>query len=418
MEVLSIGEKIKRTRIYKGFTLKNLCGKDLSVSKLSCIENGKIPAEDWVLRSLAEKLEIDYDYLHKEIDEQIEENIEILINSKDRSNFSEQLVEYIDIAEENGYYELAFTLIHELFNFLIEKDRLTDIISLLGRYYEITRNTNSKDRLTYYYDAAKYFCKNNECSQGLNYFKAIKDTLIKDYPDDTDLLFDAMLDELKCLYSINNYEEIYRNSPNLLELANRLNDKNKLGEAYQLLSVAFIKKDFTESKEYFNKALEIYNDDDLKKANLYHDYSLELFYNDKREEAKNYMRIGIELFPRKKVVEYTEYLITFIEVLSKNGCYDEVDTYIEEALDNAIASAKVSLMERAYYYKTKLLIANGDMSSAEMYMFLSFDLLKKYGNIKEIYDRYIDMGDIYHKMGNTEDSIKYFTLALNMKDKI
>ncbi len=418
MEVLSIGEKIKRTRIYKGFTLKNLCGKDLSVSKLSCIENGKIPAEDWIIRSLAEKLEIDYNYLSKEIDEQIKENMEKLINSKDKSNFSEQLLKYIDIAEVNGYYELAFTLMHELFNFLLEEDKLTDIINLLGRYYEITRNTNSKDRLTYYYDAAKYFCKNNECLQALSYFRGIKDTVKENYPEDVDLLFNAMFNESKCLYSIRNYEEIYNNSLNLLEVANSLNDKIKLGEAYQLLSVAFVKKDDKKSIEYFNKAFELYNDNAFKKAKLYHDYSLELFCSDRKDEAKNYMIKGLDLFPKNLVVEYTQYLITFIEVLSKNNYYDEIEIYIEEALDNAIASDNVKLMERAYYFKTKLLIMNGDLFSAEMYMNLSFDLLKKYANINDIYDRYIELGDLYYQMGNTEDSIKYFTLALNIKDKI
>ena len=46
MEILSTGEKIKRARIYKGITLKELCGEEISISKMSCIENGKIKADD------------------------------------------------------------------------------------------------------------------------------------------------------------------------------------------------------------------------------------------------------------------------------------------------------------------------------------------------------------------------------------
>ena len=41
MEILSTGEKIKRARIYKGITLKELCGEEISISKMSCIENGR-----------------------------------------------------------------------------------------------------------------------------------------------------------------------------------------------------------------------------------------------------------------------------------------------------------------------------------------------------------------------------------------
>ena len=46
MEILSTGEKIKRSRIYKGITLKELCGDKISISKMSCIENGKIKADE------------------------------------------------------------------------------------------------------------------------------------------------------------------------------------------------------------------------------------------------------------------------------------------------------------------------------------------------------------------------------------
>ena len=42
MEILSTGEKIKRARVYQGITLKELCSDEISISKMSCIENGKI----------------------------------------------------------------------------------------------------------------------------------------------------------------------------------------------------------------------------------------------------------------------------------------------------------------------------------------------------------------------------------------
>jgi len=35
MEILSVGQKIKRARVYKGYTLKELCGDTISVSKMS-----------------------------------------------------------------------------------------------------------------------------------------------------------------------------------------------------------------------------------------------------------------------------------------------------------------------------------------------------------------------------------------------
>ncbi|WP_243276500.1 helix-turn-helix domain-containing protein [Clostridium saudiense] len=53
MEILSTGEKIKRARVYKGITLKELCRDRISISKMSCIENGKIKADEESLKYIA-----------------------------------------------------------------------------------------------------------------------------------------------------------------------------------------------------------------------------------------------------------------------------------------------------------------------------------------------------------------------------
>ena len=76
MEILSTGEKIKRARVYKGITLKELCRDRISISKMSCIENGKIKADEESLKYIAEKLQIDYNYLTQDVYEQIKSNIE------------------------------------------------------------------------------------------------------------------------------------------------------------------------------------------------------------------------------------------------------------------------------------------------------------------------------------------------------
>ena len=58
MEILSTGEKIRKARIKKSMTLKELCGKEISVSKMSTIENDKVQAEDWILELVSKRLGI------------------------------------------------------------------------------------------------------------------------------------------------------------------------------------------------------------------------------------------------------------------------------------------------------------------------------------------------------------------------
>ena len=51
-------------------------------------------------------------------------------------------------------------------------------------------------------------------------------------------------------------------------------------------------------------------------------------------------------------------------------------------------------------------------------MNLSLDSLVKFGTKKDLYNRYIEMGNMYHKTNEIRDSIKYFTLAMKIQEKI
>ena len=71
MEILSTGEKIKRSRIYKGITLKELCGDKISISKMSCIENGKVKADRDIIQYIADKIGVDFKYLVQDVYEHV-----------------------------------------------------------------------------------------------------------------------------------------------------------------------------------------------------------------------------------------------------------------------------------------------------------------------------------------------------------
>lgn len=78
VEILSTGEKIKRARIFKGITLKELCEDKISIAKMSCIENGKAKADKELLQYIAEKIEMDLDYLIEDVYEQILNNLKTI----------------------------------------------------------------------------------------------------------------------------------------------------------------------------------------------------------------------------------------------------------------------------------------------------------------------------------------------------
>ena len=55
---------------------------------------------------------------------------------------------------------------------------------------------------------------------------------------------------------------------------------------------------------------------------------------------------------------------------------------------------------------------------AEMYMNLATDFLLRFANNEERYIRYNEMAELYYNLNELKDSIKYFTLAIQLDKKL
>jgi transcriptional regulator with XRE-family HTH domain len=420
MEIITVGEKIKRARVYKGLTLKNLCGEDMSVSKLSCIENGKVKPEKWVLKSLSEKLGIDYKELKKEIDEQIVESIEQieLYKNKDEELYFQYLYDYAKLANENGYYELGFSLTHKIFTFMIEKKSFSKVIKILGLHYELSNKTKVENKLTYYFDTATYFFESQEYLQAKNYYHSIKKYLLQFDPGNIELISKASYYEILCHYGMKDYKEACKLSKILEEYIMETNSNDSKVDLYHIMAILAMKDNDKNCLMYIEKAYRYCSNNNLKKVNIKLDFAVEFLRNQDIKTGKKLIEEAIEEFDKSQKVEYTRFLLKAIESLYNHKIDHNIDEYINEALDLSIILDNEKFMEKAYYYKTKQLINEGNFFSAEVYLSLSLEFLMKFGNAKMLYDRYMEMGKFYYDIKNIDDAIKYFALARNMKQRI
>lgn len=420
MEILTVGEKIKRARVYKGLTLKKLCGKDISVSKLSCIENGKVKPEEWILQTLSEKLGVDYNELNKEIDEQILENIREIERYKniDEEEYIDRLIEYAELAGTNKYYSLGFQLTHKLFTFMIERKNFIKVISVLGLHYEFSNKTSQENRMLYYFDAATYLYENGEYLQASSYYKSIKEFIEIESLSSINLICKATFYDLKCQFYLGNYEEAYEIGK-ALEKDNKKSDSQLLkAQTYHMMGVLAISVDEFKYQEYIEKAYKYFGDDKLNKAEATLDFAVEFIKSGKVEKGIEYLKMVEEQYSEFEKEKHTVFLIKTAEVLVEYNVDELSQSYCENALNLAIEVNKPTFIEKAYYLKSKYLIKNGNLFSAEMYVNLSLDSLKKFANLKQIYERYMEMGKFYYDMNNINDSVKYLSLARSMKDKL
>ena len=109
MNILSLGEKIKKLRKEKNMTLKELAGDRITAAQISHIERDKSHTSQELLEYLAYQLDVSVDYLletkemqSKKLTDNLILQSEILIKCNDLEKAESKLYEVINICDEHN----------------------------------------------------------------------------------------------------------------------------------------------------------------------------------------------------------------------------------------------------------------------------------------------------------------------------
>lgn len=420
MEILSKGEKIKRARIYKGITLKELCGEEISISKMSCIENGKIKADDECLKYISDKLQIDYSYLVQDVYEQIKDNIKSVKKSKHSLEKIESIIKYnLDYSFRYNFNDLALELIHILFKLYIKDNKIEKLQLLISKYFDLYQHaTNNEQIIIYYNDMAEFFVKNKEYHEAISYYSRIIQIYEKDQIKFDDKYIYACFYEGICYKNINLIEESYKCLKKIIDKEALFKNDNDKGDYYHEFAIVNILLYIGEADKYLNIALD-YKKDDMKELAKFKAENGDIYFKvHKDDKALIELEDAAKIYPREDVRGCGEFLIKCIDILYKNNKYDEAFSYISEALNLAIDIDDERLIEKAYYFKGMIHQKLNDYIQAEMYMNLATDFLLRFANNEEKYKRYNEMAELYYNLNELKESIKYFTLAIQIEKKL
>lgn len=420
MEILSTGEKIKRARIYKRITLKELCGEEISISKMSCIENGKIKADDECLKYISDKLQIDYSYLVQDVYEQIKDNIKSVKKSKHSLEKIESIIKYnLDYSFRYNFNDLALELIHILFKLYIKDNKIEKLQLLISKYFDLYQHaTNNEQIIIYYNDMAEFFVKTKEYHEAISYYSRIIQIYEKDQIKFDDKYIYACFYEGICYKNINLIEESYKCLKKIIDKEALFKNDNDKGDYYHEFAIVNILLYIGEADKYLNIALD-YKKDDMKELAKFKAENGDIYFKvHKDDKALIELEDAAKIYPREDVRGCGEFLIKCIDILYKNNKYDEAFSYISEALNLAIDIDDERLIEKAYYFKGMIHQKLNDYIQAEMYMNLATDFLLRFANNEEKYKRYNEMAELYYNLNELKESIKYFTLAIQIEKKL
>lgn len=420
VEILSTGEKIKRARIFKGITLKELCGSKISIAKMSCVENGKVKADRDLLQYIADKIEIDVDYLLEDVYDQLYNNlVSLRKNVSCDDNSEERLMDNIEYAIKYEYFNLAFELMHILFSYYVEENKVEKIQLIVSQYYDLfQRNNTEENTFIYFKDMAQYLSKNKEYIEAISYYGKLREILLQKEDYDKSEYCLIGYNEALCYQNIQKFEESYKILSEIINFVDMLFSDESKGMIYHIYTNVCIKLKKENVDEYKEKAYECQKHNPISLALSKGNYGKYYFEVDERAKAINEINEGIKIFPTDNNERRVEFLNYCIQILIDNYEYQSAYDITEEALNMAIITDNIRLIEKSYYLKGSILQKMGNLKDAEKYMNLSLDSLFKFGSREERKDRYIDMAKLYYELGDTIDSLKYFNLAFVADKKI
>lgn len=418
MEILSTGEKIKRARIYKGITLKELCGTKISISKMSCIENGKVKADKDIIKYISDKIGVDFEYLVQDVYEQIVQNIQDINNYDGKNSFFERDIEYnLSYANHYEYYDLSFKLVHILFNYYLKNKSYEKIQLIISQYYDLYQKNNSEENIiTYFRDMAKYLFQNNEYVEAIAYYSRLRELLSKDGIRDKECYSNIAYDEAICYIKLSKESNAYELLSESVKYAEEIKNIKDRGKIYHQYSLVCIILNNTEAEEYIQKNYECKKDEPILLAFAKGDYGAAYFKAGESNKAINEIIEGIDIFPKENKKEYVQFLNNCIKTFLDYNQVEKAHDLVDEALNMAISTDMIELIENAYYLKGIILQKEGNYVDSELYMNLSLDSLLKYGSKDQRKKRYADMGNMYYKLGEIKEALKYFSLALEKEN--
>lgn len=416
MNFLSTGEKIKRARIYRGITLKELCQKDISISRMSCIENGKVVPDRWVLELVAKRLNLDLDYLLCDDVSEIKRNIKkySLKNDKLRESECIEITDNIKYAVSKGYYDLGAQLIHILFEFYINNRKFYRMHKVLNDYDALHEHNEECSKI-YYRDLSKYFIITEHYKDAITWLEKLEEYSKED--KNIHGKIEIGISKAYCYYKTRNLKMAESIITPLYELSKSRDKEVLFSIVNGILAILALEND-EEYKEYLNELDKHGSKDDYYYNKIKMIIVKLLISKGLKEEAKYHIDNLEKNISKENLSKYVDTLLMLSEILIDDKNYEKATDYTDKALQVAIELDNIVFIENSYYLKGRIAKYQGSFIQWEMYMNLAIDLLLKFGSYSQKHDRYIEMANMYHVIGETREALKYLTMSSEAEKKL
>lgn len=429
MEILTLGEKIKRCRKELEMTLKDLAGDRITPGQISLVESGRSNPSMDLLEYLANSLQTSVEYLMESEERQAEkiciyyeQMAESYILNSNYISAEKYIENALYYAEK---YNLEYRKAKNLFlraSIYKEKDELAlaqqlylsaNVIFIKGNNYEQIINT--------FLNLGKITLSLKAYHSATSYLKQAEKVYLDNNVGNDSVLGEIYYQMAESYFKIDNIKKAMDYTFLAKQKFEQVQNREEYGRSLMLLSQEYNKKgDILNAIKYSKKCLEVYTELQEEKniSSIENNIGKLFFEFDNIEEAFKHYQIAKEIRIRNKDIEVVETLINicegYIKIKEISKCekvIEEINLLIEasniEQINIEQIIEKNILCYRLYTIKEKFY-------EAESILLETFNIAKTNGLDKKAAEIAILIGRYYIGIKREAEAARYLDEGVNI----
>lgn len=423
MDILSLGEKIKKLRKEKNMTLKELAGDRITAAQISHIERDKSHTSHELLDYLSQKLEVSVDYLleTKEMQSRkITDNLilqsEIYIKTGELQKAEKLITEVLEVCRN---YKLIDN--YGKCNFLLgtinlKKENYSLVVGNLEKaLYYFIKDDDKENIFRCYLNIGKVYAREDFYKGAITHLEFAEEVLLESQIEDMDIHKDLYSNMAYAYMKLNDCEKSlhYINKINDIEIQNNIQDEIDI---LMLKANNFLKVGkYDESKDYFKRALELLEEEENKSqiANVYLTISDIYKSLGNTEKVLEYSHKAYDINRNSEDKTTIDSLCRIIEAYIENVNFEYARKYCKIALALSIKSKNKFNEYRALRLYSKIHRLQNENTSAIEYLYKCAKIISDLGNNKVLAQIYIDLGELYSNISK-EKELEYYHKGVSL----
>lgn len=428
MEILSLGEKIKRRRKELNMTLKDLAGDRITPGQISLVESGKSNPSMDLLEYLASSLNTSIEYLMESEETQAENICTYFENIAEAHIFNENLSLAEKYIEEALYYAEKYDLEY----------RKARNLYLRGIIYKLKGETAMAQQ--FFLSANVIFIKKNNYEETINTFVNLGEITfdLKAYHSscsyfqqaekvysDNDVGDDFLLGKIyfyiaNAYFKLENVDKAIDYSFLAKEKFKQLDDKKEYANSLLLLAQEYSKKgDVPNAIKYSQRTLNAFKkiNDSKYVADIENSLGMLFCEFENMEESFEHLNKARKIRTSNKDPKLIETLVSICENYIKLKDMDKCKEILQEIKDNIENGSSRSLISY-YMLKFRVDLLNSDLREAENTLILALNFVKNIGYEKDEAEISIIIGKFYIDNGKDQEAAKYLNNGVEKFKKL